>query len=219
MRHICGQWLFPSPERSRFNSGSYPLTPAEGDAIAADAAASRRLLTSYKLILDFYGFEMVDEETGELRRKADPNFPGPPSALGHAARFRNLNTVGNHNFMRISRILHCLKACGLGRYTRPFLRILYHEAFVEGTLSACCESFARFWMRLVGEDWAAVAEAEFPKALALAQGGRVRREKRIKCDGCGALLLDGEAFQKHCAEVEHDDEFAFTCTEVVVEVK
>ena len=59
MRHICDQWLFPSPERSRFNSGSFPLTPAEGDAIAADAAASRRLLTSYKLILDFYGFEMV----------------------------------------------------------------------------------------------------------------------------------------------------------------
>ena len=67
-------------------------------------------------------------------------------------------------------------------------------------------------------DAATLTQAEF-EALALAQGGRVRREKRIKCDGCGALLLDGEAFQKHCAEVDHDDEFAFTCTEVVVEVK
>lgn len=48
---------------------------------------------------------------------------------------------------------------------------------------------------------------------------RQRRVKRIRCGGCGALLLDGEAFQAHCREVEHGDDFAYTCTvvEVVVE--
>lgn len=43
-----------------------------------------------------------------------------------------------------------------------------------------------------------------------------RRAKRIKCGGCGALLTDNEAFATHCSEVEHDDEFAYDCTEVEV---
>ena len=34
-----------------------------------------------------------------------------------------------------------------------------------------------------------------------------KRVKKLKCGGCGALLADGIAFQAHCAEVEHDDDF------------
>ena len=63
-RHDYIQWLFPSPERSRFNSGSYPLAAADAEAIANDPAAKARLLKSYQLILDFWGCEMTDEETG-----------------------------------------------------------------------------------------------------------------------------------------------------------
>ena len=183
-RHDYIQWLFPSPERSRFNSGSYPLAAAEAEAIANDPAAKARLLKSYQLILDFWGFEMKDEETGELRRKlnvvtAEAAGGGtdahqlakcPPEATC-AARFRNLNTPGNHNFMRISRILNCLNACGFGHFAKPFLSSLYQEVFVEGTLRCCRDSFARFWMKLVGEDWEAVAKADFPEAHAHLQAG------------------------------------------------
>lgn len=44
-----------------------------------------------------------------------------------------------------------------------------------------------------------------------------RRVKRIRCDGCQALLsTDPGAFQQHCSEVDHDDDFAYTCTDVEV---
>lgn len=41
-----------------------------------------------------------------------------------------------------------------------------------------------------------------------------RRAKKFKCGGCGALLSDAEAFATHCGEVEHDDDFAYDCSEV-----
>ena len=41
-----------------------------------------------------------------------------------------------------------------------------------------------------------------------------RRRKVLKCAGCGAMLDDNDAFQAHCMEVEHDDEFMFECEEV-----
>ena len=47
-----------------------------------------------------------------------------------------------------------------------------------------------------------------------------KHEKKLKCDGCGAICDMGTegkfTFQAHCAEVEHDDDFMFTCQEVVV---
>jgi hypothetical protein len=52
-----------------------------------------------------------------------------------------------------------------------------------------------------------------------AKRAKQKRVTRIKCDGCGALLADNTAFQAHCGEVEHDDDFCYTCTEeeVIIE--
>ena len=41
-----------------------------------------------------------------------------------------------------------------------------------------------------------------------------RRVKRIKCGGCGAIVADNAAFQAHCTEVEHDDDFTYECEQV-----
>ena len=56
------------------------------------------------------------------------------------------------------------------------------------------------------------------KGVAEAQARRLKeiRKKMIKCGGCGALLDGSSAFQEHCGEVEHDDEFGYDCTEVEV---
>eukprot|EP00277_Geminigera_cryophila_P026149 CAMPEP_0179475266 /NCGR_PEP_ID=MMETSP0799-20121207/54514_1 /TAXON_ID=46947 /ORGANISM="Geminigera cryophila, Strain CCMP2564" /LENGTH=370 /DNA_ID=CAMNT_0021284741 /DNA_START=12 /DNA_END=1124 /DNA_ORIENTATION=- len=43
-------------------------------------------------------------------------------------------------------------------------------------------------------------------------------KKMLKCGGCGALLDDTAAFQEHCGEVEHDDDFGYECSEVEIEV-
>jgi hypothetical protein len=41
-----------------------------------------------------------------------------------------------------------------------------------------------------------------------------RTVKKIKCGGCGAVVDDAESFQAHCSEVDHDDDFAYDCSEV-----
>eukprot|EP00667_Euglena_gracilis_P025393 EG_transcript_29798 len=48
------------------------------------------------------------------------------------------------------------------------------------------------------------------------QRARQRVRKALKCGGCGALLDSNEAFQEHCAEVDHDDDFTYMCEEVEV---
>jgi hypothetical protein len=45
---------------------------------------------------------------------------------------------------------------------------------------------------------------------------RTRRRKKIKCGGCGVLVDDAAAFQAHCRELEHDEDFCYDCTEVEV---
>jgi hypothetical protein len=49
-RHDFIQWLFPSPQASRFNAQAPPLTAAEARAIRADVAAQARLLRSCVVI-------------------------------------------------------------------------------------------------------------------------------------------------------------------------
>ena len=77
-RHDYIQWLFPSPERSRFNAASLPLSDEEALAIRSDPIAKERMRRSFLLIADFFGFEMEDEK-GTLRR----------NSLTYRSRFAN----------------------------------------------------------------------------------------------------------------------------------
>lgn len=153
-RHDYIQWLFPSPERSRFNAQSVPLSAAEGAAIQADAEAKARVCQAYQLIVDFWGFGLVDAEAGALQCSA-----------GCETRFANLNTPFNHNFLRISRVLNCLNATGWKHYVRPFLKALYVEIYETRRLECCSQSFASFWVQQLGEGWEAIARGDFPRAL------------------------------------------------------
>lgn len=72
-----------------------------------------------------------------------------------------------------------------------------------------------------------VGYADVASALAIARQhntetarkAKQRRVNRIKCGGCGTLLDDAPAFQAHCMEIEHDDDFAFDCEQVEVVVE
>ena len=50
-------------------------------SIMEDPVAYRRVLKSYTLMLDFYGMELADEKTGQIKRSE-----------GWRPRFHNLNT-------------------------------------------------------------------------------------------------------------------------------
>ncbi|CAJ0932473.1 unnamed protein product [Ranitomeya imitator] len=65
--HSYIQWLFPLREYG-MNSYAKPLTQSEIKIMKEDNEVKTRFLKAYKLMLQFYGITLVNEQTGELRR-------------------------------------------------------------------------------------------------------------------------------------------------------
>lgn len=112
--HDYIQWLFPLPERSGFNPHAPILTPADIAAFRERAELRASLHSAFLRLLAFYGFAEVKAEGGpEIVRTAA--FP---------LRAQNWLRPGNHNLLRISRILRALTLLGLEREARAFLAAL-----------------------------------------------------------------------------------------------
>ncbi len=142
--HSYIQWLFPVFENAGVNRKAHPLSKREAKAMRKDPIVARRIVTSYRMMLHFYGFTLVDEATGEVRRSE-----------AWQPRFRNFN-AHTHNNLRISRILVSLGELGFKRYKAPLLEALRIEIFEHNQLKACRKSFVDFWQGLVtdeGKPW------------------------------------------------------------------
>jgi len=175
--HDYIQWLFPLHDPSLFNKKIQLLQRHEVRSIRRDKNASARIVRSYEMMLDFFGFRLTNKTTGKVDRKIDPkSLPDgwekkysmlegrsfyrkkgskraqlhpPGSAL---ARLESLNTPGNHNFRRISRILKCLGEMGYAHYQLPFLMRLAEEIYEHKTLTEASKSFQSYWkVFLIGE--------------------------------------------------------------------
>jgi hypothetical protein len=112
--HDYIQWLFPLPEPSGANASAPLLSQDDIAAFAAGDSLRKALLESFELMLQFYGLELVGAE-GNLQVVRGGNFD---------ERSRSWLTSGNHNFLRISRILRSLSLLGLRGYAAAFLRVL-----------------------------------------------------------------------------------------------
>ncbi|THU93931.1 hypothetical protein K435DRAFT_724883 [Dendrothele bispora CBS 962.96] len=135
------QWLFPIREYG-MNFQSQPLQLHEIHSMKEDPKIIQRLIESYKLMLDFYGMQLVDQETGELDR------PSPPRK--YTPRYKNL-IRSTHNNLRISRILKCLSEFGLERFNAGFLLYVLAEQSESQELnsSALHGSMDRWWANCV----------------------------------------------------------------------
>jgi len=98
--HDFIQWMFPLPERSRFNPDAPLLTDADVAAFRSDASLQARLRQSFERILTFLG----------LSRTADGSVIEGPS---FGERTPEVWDYPNHNWLRITRILRCLCLLGL----------------------------------------------------------------------------------------------------------
>ena len=116
------RWLFPIREDG-LNACAQMLFLHEAAAIQADPEAQRRLIVSYKLMLDFYGMQLVDEQLGVVARAAN-----------YRSRYAHLNR-SFHNYLRVTRILKCLGELGREELKLGFLLHVVRE-LVEGELSA-----------------------------------------------------------------------------------
>jgi len=107
--HDFIQWLFPLREPSRFNRHAPILSDSDITAFRTDPDIRANLLRSLDRFLGFLGLE----------RKSNRIEPGP----GYDARREVLNAP-NHNWLRITRVLHCLRLLGLEEEGRRLLDCL-----------------------------------------------------------------------------------------------
>ncbi|KAF8895372.1 opioid growth factor receptor conserved region-domain-containing protein [Infundibulicybe gibba] len=136
-KHGYIQWLFPIQEYG-MNYESQPLQVHEIEAMRSDPIILGRIISSYKLMLDFYGMQLVSLESGLISRVVSPG--------DYRARYRNL-VRSSHNNLRISRILKCLSEFGFERLNAGFLlHVLAEQSeFKELESPGIRSSMDRWW--------------------------------------------------------------------------
>lgn len=131
--HNFIQWLFPLPEPSPVNPTAPLLDAATIAEFRARPELQDRLRASFLRMLHFYGLEF---RGGVVTRAA--NFP---------ERSQNWLRPGNHNHLRITRILRCLRLSGLEQESAAFFVCL--RAIYEELPGISAETF-RFWTGAAG---------------------------------------------------------------------
>ncbi|KAF1391263.1 hypothetical protein PFLUV_G00040100 [Perca fluviatilis] len=131
--HSYIQWLFPLQEPG-MNHEASTLTKEEIKEFCQNSTAKANLLESYKLMLDFYGIRLCDENTGEVER-----------ASNWKDRFDNLNSH-THNNLRITRILKCQGTLGYPHYQAPLVRFFLEETLVRKELPNVKDSVLNYFV-------------------------------------------------------------------------
>jgi len=112
--HDFIQWLFPLRTASPVNPEAPPVSDRDADRFRASAELAQRLRRSFEVMLEFYGFAMVERDGG-VRVERTAQFP---------RRAANWLHPGNHNFLRITRILTSMTILGQGALAVAFLDAL-----------------------------------------------------------------------------------------------
>ncbi|KAH7885291.1 opioid growth factor receptor conserved region-domain-containing protein [Phlebopus sp. FC_14] len=138
------QWIFPIQEDG-VNFSAAKLQPHEIPLMKNDSQITRRLITSYIMMLDFYGMHLLSEDTGLLSRSLPPKKFTP--------RYKNLIRAP-HNNLRISRILKCLSELGLERFNAAFLLHVLNEQSEHGELNSPLirDSMDRWWANCIRDE-------------------------------------------------------------------
>lgn len=141
--HNYIQWLFPLNEPSRFNIGAPVLEKEAVRLFRNDAQLQENLVISLKVMLRFYGFEVFTEENAgaRIRIRKTPNFLN---------RKRNWLTTGNHNFLRLTRILKSLRLLGLSEYALAFYDAL-EDLYIKEAANIIGSLTFHYWQNAIQE--------------------------------------------------------------------
>ena len=118
--HDYIQWLFPLEVPSRFNPMAPCLTPREIAEFRRSPILQEQLIGSLHQMLFFFGFTLSDD--------GDPHVAKSPD---HSTCKKIWLKSGNHNCLRISRMLRSLSILGLRAYSEAFFLALQELAWYE----------------------------------------------------------------------------------------
>jgi len=140
--HDYIQWLFPLSEKSGFNVAAPVLTRESIQEFRTQPDLQQKLRGSFLRMMTFYGFETRFGKQITVTRA--PNF---------AAKATGWLSPGNHNHLRITRILRCLTVLGLEAEAKAFFGCLseIYEDEQNKTLPALSDETMLYWRRAVGD--------------------------------------------------------------------
>jgi len=133
------QWLFPIREDG-LNHHAQKLQLHEAKSISADPILLGRVITSYELMLDFYGLKLLDRTKGTIGRSEN-----------WKSRYSHLNR-SFHNYLRITRILKCLGEVELEHFKLHFVEHILKEIYENKELLNCHESCVKYWAAVLRKE-------------------------------------------------------------------
>ncbi|KAL2069803.1 hypothetical protein VTL71DRAFT_14482 [Oculimacula yallundae] len=112
--HDYIQIVFPLPEESGVQFSAPTINRQVFDAFRARPELRDRLRDSFKKILWFYGFELIGSENGSKVQKGS----------NWGDYFKHWDVQFDHNHLRITRIIRCLRVLGLEHEAQSFYTAL-----------------------------------------------------------------------------------------------
>jgi hypothetical protein len=137
--HDYIQWLFPLPEPSGASAEAPVLSDDDISRFQSDESLRRRLVQSCEMMLAFFGLEPAGTgDAGWVNVRRSSHFDERRQVWLHP---------GNHNFLRISRILRSLTLLGCSSHASAVLECL------EGIYGEHAEAIGNrtigYWRRAV----------------------------------------------------------------------
>ena len=133
--HAVLQWLFPTPEPTKFNSEAPLLTENDIAAFKSDPVLQANLMRSFERILAFLGLALSEGEVVDGQ-----NFTATVSDVWASP---------NHNWLRISRILRSLTLLGMAVQAQALYKWL-ETTYTSRKFPISAETF-RHWTEAVGK--------------------------------------------------------------------
>jgi len=121
--HDYIQTLFPLPEPSPYNPLAPTIDPATAAAFRSSSALRLALRSSLLRMLSFYGFDTAVNASGELTITR---------GNGWSSRSAFWRRRFNHNHLRITRIIRCLRVLGCEGDARKFYHAVSRSEGVGG---------------------------------------------------------------------------------------
>lgn len=136
--HDYIQWLFPLKERSRFNWKAPILNEQIIQAFRTNEQLRVHLKKSLKVMLKFYGLQCNECSNLDVEIiKSDE----------YQERKANWIELGNHNYLRLTRILTSLSILGLENYAQALFKCL-DQIYSEETRNLGSETYT-YWKRAI----------------------------------------------------------------------
>jgi len=136
--HDYIQWLFPLSEPSAHNVNAPILSFTEIERFNLDKVLRDKLIDSFKLMLQFYGLRLIECADGGMNVTKCSSFE---------SRRQNWLTAGNHNFLRITRVLKSLCLLGLRKHAQALFECL-DSIYVDNKKIVGAKTF-EFWCRAI----------------------------------------------------------------------